>query len=195
MTFQPLRLTLRTSTLRRIRTILCGLSLLLFVALLISWEFARNRPIGLWYKSTKTDLYQEYITFSDYYFFTIHNNRIELGHWRDPRLLSVIRQDWSLICNVSVPIATLAPTALNLSDQSSPCGKVRRPHVSSEPGFKQSPANHRQRFLVFKKPRFVPANHLFDVGLTLWHDHRILRELQQFVLNSNLSHCPIPSTL
>jgi hypothetical protein len=44
-------------------------------------------------QKTKTDLYQEFITSSRYSFFTIRNNQIELGHWRDPKLLSLIRQN------------------------------------------------------------------------------------------------------
>src|SRR6266480_2449310 len=78
--------------LRRTRTILCGLSLVLFLALLISWPMARGQPIGIWYKKTKADLYQEIITSSHYYFFTVHDNQIELGHWRNPRLVLQIRQ-------------------------------------------------------------------------------------------------------
>src|SRR5438045_1664318 len=81
--------------LRRTRTILCGLSLLLFLALLISWPMARGRPIGIWHKKTKTDLYQEIITSSHYHFFTIHDNQIELGEWRDPGLIKQIRQSLS----------------------------------------------------------------------------------------------------
>src|SRR5213075_954481 len=82
--------------LRHLRNILCGLSLLLFLALFITWCFARRQPIGVWHKSSKSDLYQEFITSWQYTFITIHHNQIEMGRWQDPRFISQIKQSISL---------------------------------------------------------------------------------------------------
>src|SRR4051812_46706814 len=92
---QWFRIRYNSSMLRRIRTILCGLSFLLFLALFITWPLAHGRPIGIWHKKTTTDIYQEFITTARYRFFTIRDNQIELGEWRDPRLIRQIRQSLS----------------------------------------------------------------------------------------------------
>ncbi len=78
--------------LRLIRNLLCGLCLVLFLALVVAWPLAHGRPIGIWHKRTKTDLNQEFINSSHYYFFTVDRNQIAIGHWRDPRLVWQIQQ-------------------------------------------------------------------------------------------------------
>src|SRR4051812_24300107 len=74
-----------------LRTIFCIFCLLLFLALAISWPLARSKPVGLWYKSTKTNLFGEFINSSDHYFITVQGNQIHVGHWRDPRLVALIK--------------------------------------------------------------------------------------------------------
>jgi len=76
--------------LRRIRSILCGLSLLLFVTLLIAWPFARRNPVGLWYKHTDT-IYNSSLSIKTphFYFVTIDGKQLSIGHWRHPKIFDL----------------------------------------------------------------------------------------------------------
>ena len=75
--------------LRRIRSILCGLSLLVFLTLLISWPFARSRPVGLWYKDTDA-IYNSQLSIKTphFYFITLEKGQLCIGHWRHPELFN-----------------------------------------------------------------------------------------------------------
>ncbi|HEV8604099.1 MAG TPA: hypothetical protein VGQ99_01960 [Tepidisphaeraceae bacterium] len=76
--------------LRRTRTILCGLSLLLFLTLLISWPFAQDKPVGVFCRRTEP-LSTGTITIQTphFYFLAIDANQLALGHWRDPQLMEM----------------------------------------------------------------------------------------------------------
>src|SRR2546421_11574452 len=69
--------------LRRTRTILCGFSLVLFLAILIAWPIARTKPIGIWYKRTEVvPLFNNTAKIPHHYFFTISGNEVVFGDWR-----------------------------------------------------------------------------------------------------------------
>src|SRR3954470_16329052 len=89
-------LSITATMLRLLRTIFCIVCLLLFLALAIAWPLARSKPIGIWLKSTKSDLFGEYIHSSNYYFITIENNHLQIGQWRDPKLAYDVKQSYSM---------------------------------------------------------------------------------------------------
>jgi hypothetical protein len=87
--------------LRRIRTILCGLSLLLCLALLILWPLSRTTPIGLYYRHTETAPFTfpapgKYET-PHFYFGTIQGGKIAIGHWRQPIVMQSMKKDLNQI--------------------------------------------------------------------------------------------------
>jgi len=80
--------------LRRIRTILCGLSLMLFLALLALWPLSRTEPFGLFYKHAETvPTYAGVSTIPRFYFFTVQGGKVAIGNWRYQRMMEIMQKD------------------------------------------------------------------------------------------------------
>ena len=80
--------------LRRIRTILCGLSLLLFLAILIVWPLARTKPIGVWYRHTETvPTLAGAEPIPHFYFVTLQGGKVAIGNWRYQRMMEIMQKN------------------------------------------------------------------------------------------------------
>ena len=80
--------------LRRIRTILCGLSLLLFLTLLALWPLSRTKPIGFFYKHTETvPTFAGAKPIPHFYFVTLQGSKVAVGNWRYLKIMEIYQKD------------------------------------------------------------------------------------------------------
>jgi hypothetical protein len=84
-----------TPMLRRIRSILCGLCLLLFLAVSIAPPIPPQKTYGARYRNTETVPYpvNSSIPTPHFYFIALRGHSVLIGHWHNPRLFLELQEE------------------------------------------------------------------------------------------------------